>query len=333
MLRISLPALCRSFAIGLLYAVLTAPLAMAEATSAPANFGEPLLERLARLSLQLVNAERAAQGLTALRSDPRLARSAQDHAADMLARRYYAHRSPEGANALDRFVAAGGNSWFKVTENLAICRNCGPEPTADLVQSFHKQWMESPGHRRNLLDPHVIHFGFGLASGTEGPQVAVQAFAGPGAPAVARDGREAAPITPEQEQSLALGFVNRERAERSLSRILGSRALSQAARHLLSQTARQANADLEGLSAKALYGLLSEAERRRWQGIGIIVIACGGCGVAPTDADVEFFQGQWIESPRNRAQLIEGDYSHFGFAMVADGKGQKLAMAVVGKAK
>ena len=285
------------------------------------------------LSLRLVNAERAARGLPALRSDPHLNSAARRHAEDMLVRRYYGHRLPEGEDALDRFVAAGGHAWLKVTENIAICSHCDPQATAELVRSFHRQWMESPGHRENVLDPQVTHFGFGIASGPDGRQLAVQTFAGPGGPAATENGRAAAPITPAQEQSLALAFVNRERADRRLARLSGSPALSNAARQLLSRQMRHASEALEGLSAEALYRLLSGAERRRWQGIGIIVIACGGCGVAPTDADVAFFQGQWIESPRNRAQLIEGDFSHFGFAMVADGKGQKLAMAVVGKAK
>lgn len=306
--------------------------------AAPAEVGEPSLGPLERLSLRLANAERAAQGLPALRSDPQLTSAARRHAQDMLARRYYGHRSPEGADALDRFIAAGGNAWLKVTENIAICSHCDPQASAELVRTFHRQWMESPGHRENVLDPQVTHLGFGIASGADGRQLAVQTFAGPGGPAGTDGVREAAPITPEQEQSLALDFVNRERADRSLTRLSGSLALADAARRLLSRQVEQVNESLdgqtlEGLSAKALYGLLSDAERRRWQGIGIIVIACGGCGVAPTDVDVEYFQGQWIESPRNRAKLIEGDFSHFGFAMVADGKGQKLAMAVVGKAK
>lgn len=317
-------------AAGLLCAVL---LMASGAGAAPAEVGEPSLGPLERLSLRLVNAERAAQGLPVLRSDPQLSSAARRHAQDMLARRYYGHRSPEGSDALDRFIAAGGNAWLKVTENIAICSQCDPLASAELVRTFHRQWMESPGHRGNLLDPQVTHLGFGIASGSDGRQLAVQTFAGPGGPAGQDGSREAAPITPAQEQSLALDFVNRERADRSLTRLSGSLALANAARRLLSRQVQEAGENLDGLNAKALYGLLSDAERRRWQGIGIIVIACGGCGVAPTDADVEYFQGQWIESPRNRAQLIEGDFSHFGFAMVADGKGQKLAMAVVGKAK
>src|SRR5262245_29247271 len=57
--------------------------------------------------ITLVNQERAAQGLPALRFDPSLARAAQGHAADMVAQNYFDHTSLDGRDFSDRAKAAG----------------------------------------------------------------------------------------------------------------------------------------------------------------------------------------------------------------------------------
>jgi uncharacterized protein YkwD len=106
--------------------------------------------------LDLVNAERSKAGVPPLRLESRLSTAAQNHAEDMLAREYFAHASPEGRTVLHRAATV----WYelhRVGENIAHGQLS--------VEQVVKDWMESPEHRRNILDPGYIHMGLGLALG------------------------------------------------------------------------------------------------------------------------------------------------------------------------
>ena len=89
------------------------------------------------------NAERARHGLRALTVDQRLAAAAQAHSADMVRRGFFAHESPDGRQVWDRAVAAG-YAYRKVAENIAA----GQRTAEEVVRG----WMDSPGHRANILD-------------------------------------------------------------------------------------------------------------------------------------------------------------------------------------
>lgn len=104
----------------------------------------------------LTNAERARHGLRPLAADARLARAAQEHSADMVARGFFAHESPDGRQVWDRATAAG-YAYRKVAENIAA----GQRTAAEVVAG----WMASPGHRRNILDGELTQIGVGRADG------------------------------------------------------------------------------------------------------------------------------------------------------------------------
>ncbi len=100
--------------------------------------------------VRLINAERSARGLRALRLDARLSRAAAAHARDMLARHYFSHTTPEGRTAADRARRAGyrtvGYSSWRIAEVLAwgTSRRGTPEAVVD-------GWMHSPYHRSVIL--------------------------------------------------------------------------------------------------------------------------------------------------------------------------------------
>lgn len=125
-----------------------------------ALWGVPLtpdaLRRTTADIVTLTNAERTAAGLRPLADDGSLARAAQDHSADMVTRVFYAHTSPEGREPWDRAVAAGA-AHRAIGENIA----CGQRSSAEVVQG----WMNSPGHRANILKPDFTHIGTGVAGG------------------------------------------------------------------------------------------------------------------------------------------------------------------------
>lgn len=104
---------------------------------------------------ELTNAERAAQGCPALAADDRLAEAARAHSADMAARNYFDHVSQDGRSFVDRVKAAGYPS--PGAENIAAGQR-----TAEAVV---KGWMDSPGHRANILNCKLKALGVGMARG------------------------------------------------------------------------------------------------------------------------------------------------------------------------
>ncbi|MGC9665524.1 CAP domain-containing protein [Planosporangium sp. 12N6] len=104
--------------------------------------------------VMLVNQERAKAGCDPLSVDSRLATAARDHSADMAARDYFAHDTPEGVSVGTR-VTNAGYRWSAVGENIAK----GQSDATSVMQA----WMNSPGHRANILNCRYTNIGVGLA--------------------------------------------------------------------------------------------------------------------------------------------------------------------------
>ncbi|GAA5162030.1 MULTISPECIES: CAP domain-containing protein [Amycolatopsis] len=102
--------------------------------------------------LALVNQERAKAGCGALAEDSRLDTAAQKFSEDMSARDYFAHSTPEGVTFDQRIKAAGYPS--PAAENIAK----GSTTAAQTMQ----MWMNSDGHRRNILNCSYQKLGVGL---------------------------------------------------------------------------------------------------------------------------------------------------------------------------
>jgi uncharacterized protein YkwD len=114
------------------------------------------LARTASEVVALTNAERTSAGLRPLSVDPLLTNAAQTYSEDMVARAFYSHTSPDGTQPWDR-AAAAGSTRRTIGENIA----CGQRSPAEVVLG----WMNSPGHRANILKPAFTHIGIGLAGG------------------------------------------------------------------------------------------------------------------------------------------------------------------------
>jgi uncharacterized protein YkwD len=108
----------------------------------------------------LVNVERKAVGLRALKADTRLARAARAHAADMDRRNYFEHISPGGASFDDR-VSARGYRWSTVGENIAA----GQTTPRAVVRA----WIRSKGHCQNIMSRAYTEIGVGTATGGPSP--------------------------------------------------------------------------------------------------------------------------------------------------------------------
>ncbi|MFF8507249.1 CAP domain-containing protein [Streptomyces sp. NPDC015492] len=103
----------------------------------------------------LVNAERAKAGCGPLSANATLTRAAQGHSDDMAARDFFDHTNPDGAGPGER-VTAAGYPWSTYGENIAM----GQSSPEQVMES----WMNSPGHRANILNCDFKEIGVGIHS-------------------------------------------------------------------------------------------------------------------------------------------------------------------------
>jgi len=106
--------------------------------------------------VDLTNAERAKAGCPPLAVDPRLTVAAQAHSSDMASADYFSHDSRDGRTPFQR-VASAGYAFSVAAENIAA----GQRTPRDVTTG----WMNSPGHRANILNCSLVHIGVGYATG------------------------------------------------------------------------------------------------------------------------------------------------------------------------
>jgi uncharacterized protein YkwD len=128
------------------------------ALSAPATSSSSLASLESGVLRQL-NLVRAGHGLSMLRESPRLAAAATQHSREMASDGYFQHNSVDGTSFSTRishwYALAGYHSWT-VGENLLWAT-----PTISPSRALSK-WMQSPGHRANILDSRWREIGVGV---------------------------------------------------------------------------------------------------------------------------------------------------------------------------
>ncbi|MER7481327.1 CAP domain-containing protein [Streptomyces sp. NPDC126510] len=110
--------------------------------------------------LALVNKERATAGCAPLTANERLTRAADDYSDVMASSGVMSHTGPDGSTMTTRIEAAGYR-WSTLGENIA-------RGQADAA-SVMKSWMNSPGHRANILNCSFKELGVGVHFGDGGP--------------------------------------------------------------------------------------------------------------------------------------------------------------------
>ncbi|CAM5267850.1 hypothetical protein GCM10010329_02390 [Streptomyces spiroverticillatus] len=105
--------------------------------------------------VRLLNEERAKAGCSALTTNSLLRTAAQRHSADMVARGFFDHTNPDGDGPGER-VTAAGYKWSTYGENIAA----GQQTPAAVMEA----WMNSSGHRANILNCSFKEVGIGLAN-------------------------------------------------------------------------------------------------------------------------------------------------------------------------
>lgn len=118
-----------------------------------------------RQLFEALNRERAAQSLATLQWDDALFKAARQHALRMANLNMLEHQLPSEADLEGRLAEAGAR-FSVIAENIAV----GATP-----QIIHGGWMDSPGHRKNILDPRLTSVGIAAVHGPGG-LFAVQDF-------------------------------------------------------------------------------------------------------------------------------------------------------------
>ena len=144
-------------------ALLAAPPALAEQACPAANAtpSDATEREMIRATLCQLNRERADHGLGRLKLNERLARAARRHARDMARRNYFSHNTLGGGSFVDRIRREGylkGASRWIVGENLGWGSRGFSRPRVIM-----RMWMNSPGHRANILNASFREIGIGVA--------------------------------------------------------------------------------------------------------------------------------------------------------------------------
>jgi uncharacterized protein YkwD len=122
----------------------------------------------------IVNQERAANGLAPVSVDPRLREAARGHSKDMGELNFFDHTSPVSGKAkfTDRIKAQGLIKFGSAGENIAE-GGFSPEERAE---NFMNMWMNSPGHRANILGEDYRYIGVGVYVTEDGEVYSTQEF-------------------------------------------------------------------------------------------------------------------------------------------------------------
>jgi uncharacterized protein YkwD len=156
----------RCTVLALLVAALVVP-AAARAADCPSADVTPAADNLPAIgqaTLCLLNEQRAEHGIKALRVNTRLGSASIGYSQRMVAQAFFAHEAPDGTTLVQRLTAVGyldgGDAWV-VGENIGWGQ--GPLSTP---RAMVDAWMNSAGHRRNILSADYAEVGLGLALGT-----------------------------------------------------------------------------------------------------------------------------------------------------------------------
>jgi uncharacterized protein YkwD len=136
---------------------------------------KPELERTAitveQRVFEILNSQRAANGLEPLVWSDEVAVVARLHSENMAAEKFFSHRGSDGSMVNDRAFRKGLFNWTAIGENIAFLRGF-PNPEQKAVEN----WMNSPAHKKNLLSSNWTESAVGVAITADGTYYLTQVF-------------------------------------------------------------------------------------------------------------------------------------------------------------
>ena len=143
----------------------------------PGADASPDLEAVERQIIEQTNRFREQEGRAPVKREAKLQAAAEQFAAYMARTNRYGHTA-DGRQPAERARAAGYD-YCLVSENIAYQFSSAGFKAAELSRSFTQGWIDSPGHRENMLEPHVVETGVAVSRSAEGTYYAVQLFGRP----------------------------------------------------------------------------------------------------------------------------------------------------------
>ena len=119
----------------------------------------------------LVNNERRRRGLSELSWDGKLANLAREYSREMARESFFSHFDRDGNSVVERARQSNIKRWNKIGENLFFC-----EGYDNFDALAVRGWLDSPEHRRNMLDPQFNATGIGVARTRDGRIYITQIF-------------------------------------------------------------------------------------------------------------------------------------------------------------
>ena len=187
--------------------------------------------------LRLLNQERKRAGLPPLRRHGKLDRAARVHSRDMAKHRFVGHDSPRTGAPAQRVERTGAVATV-VRENVAMAYS---------TRELHDGWMDSRGHRENILSPEVRQVGIAVVPRSEGGVrmlFATQVFA-----------RIAPPLDPSAAPRLALRKLQALRKASGVAALRTHRGMAAAAARIARRLRKASEREREHLLQQALSGV------------------------------------------------------------------------------
>jgi len=128
----------------------------------PQAVGISYLPELEKNIYRLTNEARRKHGLSTLSWERSLCTVARSHSADMLHRGYFSHVDPDGKSPKDRIVSGYPHPMSLLGENIWSGSGRDLGDTRHLARVIVDNWVASPGHRKNLLNPEYTDIGVGV---------------------------------------------------------------------------------------------------------------------------------------------------------------------------
>jgi uncharacterized protein YkwD len=192
---------------------------------------------VAEATLCLLNGERADHGLAPLAANSKLAAAAGAYAQDLVAGSYFSHTGRDGSDILERIERTGyirdDRAW-RIGENLAWGTGALATPAA-IMQA----WMNSPGHRDNILNGAYREIGVGIVAGN--PKRADGAGATYATEFGVIEGAQAGVVATPAAKKAAVAKSSKKKAKhRKATRARARKARAKRARSARARSAKQA---------------------------------------------------------------------------------------------
>lgn len=245
---------------------------------------------LTRKLLELHNKERAKEGLAPLELDDKLTEAARRHALDMAERGEMSHQGSDGSNPEERIERAGFRGKG-TAENVA---RWYPSPKAVM-----KGWMESPGHKKNILgDYRLMGAGFAVSEIDDHPYWCVDF----GLPWPKIEATEASETLVRE--------LNDRRAQAKKPKLVFNSALAR-----IAEDSARAAADSKG-GVVPNEGSKIEAALKK-AGYSFLRLGIAGAGGQTKPSEVV---DAWMRDPSSARQIL-GEFREIGVGVAADRQG------------